>query len=98
MDDAYDRWRTGNYGEDQYSGEDEFFEFAEKTCVNCLCQCPIFERYKAGEDTFDDFMDRCLIIKSSIEQQRDIEQKYERQMEKAYWDEEAQNEHMGNGC
>jgi hypothetical protein len=85
MDNAFDRWRTGNFGEDQFDGENELFEFAEKTCVECLCRCPIFERYMDGEDCFDDFMDRCLIIKSIIEQNYERDREFERQMEKAYW-------------
>jgi len=89
LDASYDRWRTGNYGEDQYNGENELFDFAEKTCVNCLCQCPIWKKYLLGEDVFDDFMDKCLIIKSIIERNRDLEQQFEDVIEKAYWDEQV---------
>lgn len=92
MDNVYDRWRTGNYGEDLSDGENKLFDLAEKTCVDCLCRCSIFERYMNGEDCFDDFMDRCLIIKSIIERNRNLEQESERLMEKAYWDEQQEVE------
>jgi hypothetical protein len=88
-DDAFDRWKTGNYGEAQFDSENELYDLVEKTCVNCLCQCPIFERYLLGEDVFDDFMDRCLIIKGIIEKNCVREQEFEDAMEKAYWDEQV---------
>ena len=93
MDASYDRWRTGNYGEDQYDGENELFDLAEKTCMDCICRCQIFERYMNGEDCFDDFMDRCLIIKSTIEKNCDLEQQFEDAMEKAYWAEQKEENH-----
>jgi len=92
MDQSFDRWKTGNYGEDQYDGENELYDLAEKTCVNCLCQCPIWKKYLLGEDVFDDFMDKCLIIKGIIERNCVREQEFEDTMEKAYWDE--QNEKL----
>lgn len=74
---SYDLWRTGNYGEDQYDGENELYDLAEKTCVNCLFQCQIWKKYLLGEDSFDDFIDKCLIIKSIIDKNSDLERGFE---------------------
>jgi len=35
MKDSLDRWITGNYGEDQFIGEEEEDEYCEGDCSKC---------------------------------------------------------------
>jgi hypothetical protein len=81
MDNAFDRWRTGNYGEDQFKGCDEYDEMVDHTCSNCICMawCPTFEKFCNG-DNFDD----CLIIQDIMNKQYERDSELSAQMERDY--------------
>jgi len=81
LDNAFDRWRTGNYGEDQFKGCDEYEEFVDHTCSNCICMawCPTIKKFYDGDD-----FDECLIIKYLMEKQYEIDSELSAQMERDY--------------
>lgn len=76
MSAALDRWITGNYGEDQFRGCDEYDEFVDKTCSNCICQkwCPTWKTlYEQGDYT------ECLVVKGIMAIREAQEAEYARQ-------------------
>jgi hypothetical protein len=84
MDASFDRWRTGNYGADQFRGEDEWDSFVEKTCSDCLCEnwCPTCEKFYDGDDDLYDHP--CLIIKDLLEQKAQADHEMNLRMEEEY--------------
>jgi hypothetical protein len=77
---ALDRHITGNWGEDQFAGEEDFEQFIENTCPSCVFNlrndCSMCERYFDGENNIEE----CLVIKAHIEEQLRLE----REMDKDY--------------
>lgn len=73
---SLDRWITGNYGEDQFRGCDEYDEFVDTTCSNCICQkwCPTWKTlYEQGDYT------ECLVVKGIMDKREAQEAEYARQ-------------------
>lgn len=81
MSASLDRYITGNWGEDQFKGCDEYDEFVDHTCSNCICMswCPTFEKF-CNCDAFDE----CLIIKYLMEKQYEIDSELSAQMERDF--------------
>jgi len=81
MSASLDRYITGNWGEDQFKGCDEYDEMVDHTCSNCLCMswCPTFEKFCNG-DNFDD----CLIIQDIMNKQYERDSELSAQMERDY--------------
>jgi len=79
LDAACDRFITGNWGEDQFKGCDEYEELVDHTCSNCICMawCPTIEKFYNG-DNFDD----CLIIQDIMNKQYEICSELSAQMER----------------
>jgi hypothetical protein len=79
LDAACDRYITGNWGEDQFKGCDEYDEMVDHTCSNCICMawCPTFEKFCNG-DNFDD----CLIIQDIMNKQYERDLELSAQMER----------------
>lgn len=84
MDAAFDRWRTGDYGERQFDGQVEWEIFVEKTCDACPCEkwCPLCAKFYSGDD--DLFDNPCLVIKDVMRQNEEIESKMSEEMEKHF--------------
>ena len=81
MSAALDRYITGNYGADQFRGEDEYDEFVDKTCSECICQkwCPTYkELYEQGDYT------ECLVVKGIMAVREAQEAEYERDVDEHY--------------
>jgi len=78
---ALDNYITGHYGADQFRGSDEFDEFVEHTCSNCMFEkdCPTFEKFLNGDD-----YEPCLIIKDIEEQRQIAEHEMDLRMEDLY--------------
>jgi hypothetical protein len=81
LDAALDRHITGNWGEDQFRGQEEWESFVENTCSNCLCEkwCPVVEKFYDGDDDLYDHP--CLILKDKIEENERIENEMSIKME-----------------
>lgn len=81
MSASLDRYITGNWGEDQFKGCDEYDEMVDHTCSNCLCMlwCPTFEKFCNG-DNFDD----CLIIQDIMNKQYERDSELSAQMERDF--------------
>lgn len=78
---SLDRWITGNYGEDQFKGCDEYDEFVDKTCSNCICQkwCPTWKTlYEQGDYT------ECLVVKGIMAVREAQEAEYKRDADEHY--------------
>ena len=81
LDAACDRYVTGNYGEDQFRGCDEYDEFVDKTCSECICQkwCPTWKTlYEQGDYT------ECLVVKGIMAVREAQEAEYERDADEHY--------------
>lgn len=78
MSESLDRYVTGNYGEDQFKGDEEFEIFMENTCSNCICVkwCPTVDKFYAGDD-----YEPCLIVKAIMDMREAQEMEWSRQME-----------------
>lgn len=78
MSAALDRYITGNYGESQYKDSDDFDEFIDTTCSNCMCRngCPTFEKFCNGDN-----YEPCLIVKAIMEMREAQEAEYSRDMD-----------------
>lgn len=81
MSNALDNFITGHYGADQFCGGDEYDEFVDHTCSNCICAswCPTFKKF-CNADEFDE----CLIIKDVIKRQQVADMEMSAQMERDY--------------
>lgn len=81
MSTALDRHITGNWGENQFKGSDDFDEFVDKICSDCMCQewCPTFEKFCNGDN-----YNPCLIIKAIMEMREAQEAEYERDADEHY--------------
>lgn len=81
MSNALDNYITGHYGEDQFRGCDEYDEFVDKTCSDCICQkwCPTWkELCEQGDYT------ECLIVKGIMDKREAQEAEYERDADEHY--------------
>jgi len=81
MSAALDRYITGNWGEDQFRGEDDYDEFVDKTCSECICQkwCPTWkELCEQGNYT------ECLVAKGIMDKREAQEAEYERDADEHY--------------
>lgn len=84
LDNAYDRWRTGNFGEDQFRGQEEWEIFVERTCASCPCEkwCPVCEKFYDGDD--DLFDNPCLVLKYTMEENERINAQMEQDADDFY--------------
>jgi hypothetical protein len=78
---ALDRHITGNWGADQFCGEDDFEDFVENTCSKCffLKTCSTAEKFFNGED-----YEPCSIIKDVMRQNEEADHKMDLEMERTY--------------
>jgi len=76
-----DRHITGNWGEDQFKGCDDYDEFVDTTCSNCMCRngCPTFEKFCNGDD-----YELCLVVKGIMAVREAQEAEYERDADEHY--------------
>ena len=92
---ALDRYITGNWGEDQFKAEDEFYDFMEHTCNHCfmrmLDQCPVDESEPHA-------VENCLIVRIIIDRCDAENRAADEAMAQAYFESEAlkREEHMCN--
>jgi len=89
---ALDRYITGNYGEDQFRGQEDFEEFLEHTCSRCFMQrlglaCPAYERYFVeGDDNYEE-MENCLVVKGEMKRIEDDNRAMDEAMYQQFLDE-----------
>jgi len=81
MSNALDNYITGHYGEDQFRGCDEYDEFVDKTCSECICQkwCPTWKKLCDQGDYTE-----CLVVKGIMDKREAQEAEYERDADEHY--------------
>jgi len=81
LDAACDRHITGNWGENQFKASDDFDEFVDKICSDCICSngCVTFEKFWNGND-----YEPCLIVKAIMEMREAQDAEYERDADEHY--------------
>jgi hypothetical protein len=81
MSNALDNWITGHHGADQFRGEDEYDEFVDKICSDCMFSngCLTFEKFYNGVD-----YEPCLIVKAIMEMREAQDAEYERDADEHY--------------
>ena len=84
MSAALDRYITGNYGMDQFKGEEAFEALCESTCATCFLQ--VLDQCDLIPD------DNCLVIKAAIQREEEEQQKADDAMYEQYLDDHCDDQ------